>query len=131
MAFYQCVLTNKPRPQYSWSMEPDGSIRVQSQTPPKQVNLWQANNPKTRDFRVATIGKAYTSSPLKEEGSVYIGKIDPPASGWTAYFVEMVYDVGAQFPLKVTTGVRVLPDKLPHADVDPSTAPLEKRPSAN
>lgn len=131
VAFYQCVLMNKPRPQYSWTMEPDGSIRVQSQTPPKQVNLWQANNPKTRDFRVATIGKAYTSTPLTEQGSVYIGKIDPPASGWTAYFVEMVYDVGTQFPLKLTTGVRVLPDKLPHADVDPATAPLEKRPVAN
>lgn len=128
VAFYQCVLANKPRPQYSWTMEPDGSIRVQSQTPPKQVNLWQANNPKARDFRVATIGKAYTASPLKEDGSVYVGKIDPPASGWTAYFVEMVYDVGATFPLKLTTAVRVLPDKLPHTDVDPATAPLEKRP---
>ncbi len=130
LAFYQCVLAGKPRPTYSWKLEPDGSIRVQTQTPPKQVNLWQATNPKARDFRVATIGKAYTMQTLEDRGEgVYVGRITPPAIGWTAFFVELVYDAGVQFPLKFTTGVRVLPDKLPHADVDPATAPLEKLPA--
>ena len=29
-----------------------------------------------------------------------------PAKGWTAYFVEFTFDVGAKAPLKVTTDVR-------------------------
>jgi PhoPQ-activated pathogenicity-related protein len=130
VAFYQTVLKGTPRPKYSWTFEKDGSIRVQTATAPKQVNLWQANNPRTRDFRFPAIGKAYSSRTLEDRGDgVYIGKIDPPEQGWTAYFVELVFDAGVQFPLKLTTAVRVLPEKLPYAGIDPATAPLERRPS--
>ena len=129
VAFYQTVLAGTPRPQYFWTLDKDGSIRVQTQTTPKQVNLWQATNPAARDFRVATIGKAYTSRPLEPmDQGVYVGRIEPPSKGWTAFFVELVYDAGVQFPLKLTTAVRVLPETLPFPDVDPATAPLEKRP---
>ena len=52
-----------------------------------------------------TIGKAYQSQPLKDEGGgVYVGKIDPPAKGWTAFFVELTFDVGQSFPLKAVHG---------------------------
>ena len=34
----------------------------------------------------------------------------------------------AAFPLKLTTAVRVLPDKLPFADIDPAKAQLEEDP---
>jgi PhoPQ-activated pathogenicity-related protein len=129
VTFYQMVLSSKDRPQYVWKFEKDGSIRVKTHTTVKQVNLWQATNPKARDFRVARIGKAYTSRPLRDQGDgVYVGKIEPPKEGWTAFFVELVFDVGGKFPLKVTSGVRVLPDKLPHASIDPATAPLETKP---
>jgi PhoPQ-activated pathogenicity-related protein len=128
VAFYQMVLANKERPRYSWSFEKDGSIRVRAETPPREVHLWQATNPRARDFRLITLGKAYESRPLADQGGgVYVGKIEMPKEGWTAFFVELTFDEGARFPLKVTTGVRVLPDRLPFADIDPSTAPLEKR----
>ncbi|MBI4582669.1 MAG: PhoPQ-activated pathogenicity-related family protein [Planctomycetes bacterium] len=129
IAFYQLVLEGKPRPRYSWKFEKGGSIRVEAKDLPKEVNLWQANNPEARDFRLALIGKAYQSSAVKDEGGgVYIGRIAPPEKGWTAFFVELVYDVGARFPLKVTSAVRVLPDVLPFAKINPATAPLEKLP---
>jgi PhoPQ-activated pathogenicity-related protein len=41
--------------------------------------------------------------------------VPKPAAGWTAYFVEFTYDVGAPTRLKLTTDVRVVPDTLPHA----------------
>ena len=126
IAFYSTVLEGTKRPQYSWTFEKDGSIRVTTPDHPKQVLLWQATNPKARDFRVDTIGKAYKSTVLKEESpGVYVGKITPPAEGWTAFFVELEYDVKAPFPFKVSTAVRVLPDKLPFPDIDPSKAPYE------
>jgi PhoPQ-activated pathogenicity-related protein len=128
VAFYQMLLAKKERPRYSWTFAKDGSIHVKASTPPREVRLWQATNPRARDFRLLTIGKAYTSRLLKDNGEgQYVGAIAPPKEGWTAFFVELVFDVGSKVPLKVTTGVRVLPDRLPYASIDPATAPLEKR----
>jgi PhoPQ-activated pathogenicity-related protein len=128
IAFYELILAGKPRPSYSWTFESDGSIRVKTAAAPRAATLWQATNPKARDFRLMTIGKAYKSSTLADEGGgIFVGKIDPPDSGWTAFFVELTYDAGVTFPLKLTTAVRILPDRLPYADLDPAKAPLESR----
>lgn len=128
IAFYQTVLTGAPRPKYSWTFEKDGTIRVQTADAPKTVTLWHATNPQARDFRVLSIGKAYQSQSLKDQGNgTYIAKIDPPSSGWTAFFVELTFDVGQSFPLKLSTAVRILPDTLPFADLDPAKAQLEVR----
>src|SRR5215510_4610071 len=82
IAFYQTVLAGSPRPKYSWTFDSDGSIRVKSETKPTAVTLWQATNPQARDFRVLSIGKAYQSQSLKDEGGgVYVGKIETPAKG--------------------------------------------------
>jgi PhoPQ-activated pathogenicity-related protein len=130
IAFYQTVLTGAPRPKFSWTFEDDGSIRVKTTDAPQEVKLWQATNPNARDFRLRTIGKVFQSQTLKGEQGVFVGKIDPPAQGWTAFFVELTYDVGQSFPLKLTTAVRILPDTLPYADLDPAKAQLETEPSS-
>ncbi len=123
LAFYLTVLKNKPRPNPSWSFEPDGAIRVVTRTRPTQVNLWQATNFGARDFRVETLGKKYTRTVLTDQGDgLYIGNVQKPKSGWTAYFVELTYDIGEMVPFKVTTAVRVVPDRLPFPDKDPSRA---------
>lgn len=128
IAFYQTVLAGKPRPKYSWTFEKDGSIRVQTADAPQAVTLWHATNPKARDFRLLTIGPAYQSQSLKEESSgVYVGKINPPEKGWTAFYIELTFDVGQSFPLKLSTAVRITPDMLPFADLDPAKAQLEVR----
>ncbi|MEK6303013.1 MAG: PhoPQ-activated pathogenicity-related family protein [Acidobacteriota bacterium] len=114
LAYYQAVLTGRSRPQFSWKKEKDGSLVVTAKDKPREVNLWQATNPNARDFRVDTIGKAYTSSSLKEERpGVYVGRVDKPAKGFTAFFVELVYDSGGKYPFKFTTEVSVVPDVLP------------------
>ncbi|HWC77031.1 MAG TPA: PhoPQ-activated pathogenicity-related family protein [Blastocatellia bacterium] len=114
LAFYQAVLKGTPRPRFSWKKEKDGSLVVTVKDKPREVNLWQATNPKARDFRVDTIGNAYKSSPLKEEKpGVYVGRVSKPAEGFTAYFVELVYDSGGKHPFKFTTDVAVSPDVLP------------------
>jgi PhoPQ-activated pathogenicity-related protein len=114
MAFYQAVLHGAPRPRFSWRKRKDGSLVVKVIDKPKEVNLWQATNPNARDFRVDTIGKAYTSAPLKEEkdGS-YLGRVKQPEKGFTAFFVELVFDSGGKYPFKFTTDVSVTPDVAP------------------
>ena len=115
LAYYHAFLNGTPRPQFSWTLENDGSIRVQTVDAPTQVNLWQATNSLERDFRLDTIGAAWSSSVLSDQGGgVYVGQVPEPPTGWTAFFVELVYPSGGAFPFKFTTEVRVVPDSLPY-----------------
>lgn len=128
-AFYHTVQNGNQRPKYSWAFEGDGSIKVVCATKPKEVKLWKATNPKARDFRLEKIGKAYTSVKLEDQGEgVYVGKVEKPAEGWTAYFVEMTFPSGLPLPLKVTSGCRIIPEILPFKDLDPAKGPLEPEP---
>ncbi len=113
-AFYQAVLDGKARPRFSWKKDSDGAFVVTVKDKPKEVNLWQATNPNARDFRVDTVGNAYTKTTLTEQkSSVYVGRVEKPAKGFTAYFVELVYESGGKYPFKFTTNVGIAPDVLP------------------
>ena len=114
IAFYGSVITGEPRPKFDWKFKTDGSIVVESSDRPAEVRLWQATNPAARDFRLDTLGPAWTSSPVEpaSEGK-YVGRVQEPPRGWTAYFVEMTYPSQGKFPFKFTTDVRVVPDILP------------------
>jgi PhoPQ-activated pathogenicity-related protein len=115
LVFYQAVLNKTPMPRFAWEMAADGSIRVKTQDRPREVNLWQATNPKARDFRLEAIGPAYKKSRLDPDaGGVYVAKLAKPERGWTAFFVELVFDSGGTMPFKFTTQVSIVPDVLPH-----------------
>ncbi len=128
-AFYHAILEDKPRPEYAWTFEDDGSIRVTTKQEPSKVVLWQATNKRARDFRLEVIGReAYESTPLAPEpdGS-YVAKIDEPKSGFTASFVELTFESGLSQPFVFTTAVRVLPDVLPHEGEPLGTKKLNLR----
>ena len=115
-AFYASVVTGTARPEFSWTFEQDGAIKVVSKARPDAVTLWQATNPDTRDFRVDTIGAAYRSTALTPSGpNTWIARVPEPPRGWTAFFVELTFASGGRFPLKLTTAVRVTPETLPFA----------------
>jgi PhoPQ-activated pathogenicity-related protein len=114
-AFYAAIVAGTPRPEIQSSFERDGSIKVVSKARPSAVVVWQAVNPKARNFRQDAIGNAYVSTPLQPSGpNTWVARVAPPAAGWTAFFVELTFPGGGKYPLKVTTGVRVLPDTLPY-----------------
>ncbi|HEY5071005.1 MAG TPA: PhoPQ-activated protein PqaA family protein [Caulobacteraceae bacterium] len=129
-AFYDAILNHRPLPSYSWTRRADGAIVVRSPTTPKEVNLWTGTNPKARDFRVDTIGKAFTSTPLvRRADGTWVAEVDKPASGYTAWFVELVYDSAIGLPFKFTTEVYVTPDVLPYkwSDARAITSPPSGR----
>ena len=114
-AYYAAFLRNTPRPDFAWNLERDGSIRVTARTRPAEVKLWQASNPKARDFRLETLGPVWSSTNLEaQRPGVYLAKVQKPASGWTAFLVELTFPSGGKFPFKFTTPVRVIPDNLPY-----------------
>ncbi len=117
LGFFLSVLKNAPRPKFTWSVQDDGSIEVNTTTPPKEVKLWQATNPKARDFRLEIIGPVWKSTDLgARSAGTYVAKIAEPDKGWTAFFVELTFDSGGPVPYKFTTEVNVVPDTLPFAD---------------
>jgi PhoPQ-activated pathogenicity-related protein len=118
LAFYRAFLQGTPRPRFSWKVNPDGSIHVAAEDKPQKVLLWQVTAAESRDFRLETIGPVFKSSPLEDQGGgKYVAKVSPPAKGWTALLVELVYPSGGREPLKFTTSVSVVPNVLPHKDM--------------
>ena len=51
---------------------------------------------------------------------MYPARIMPPERGWTAWFLELTYDVGAPTPLKLATDIVVTPDFC-HSPTSPCT----------
>ena len=120
MAWHHATINRTALPRFTWKQEAPGRIRVQATDAPKSVKLWQAHNPKARDFRLETIGAAWSSTDLTPAAQgQYVGQITPPSAGWTAAMVELTYDLGAAAPLKFTTAVYVTPDRLPFAPDKP------------
>jgi len=106
------VLDGEGLPQFSWSFQANGSIRVQTVSRPDAVRLWQAHNPQARDFRLESIGAAWTDSPLSDQGGgVYVGFVPEPAQGWSAFFVDLDFGDG----MILSTEVVVTPQTLPFA----------------
>jgi PhoPQ-activated pathogenicity-related protein len=133
LAFVEAIIANAPRPQIVWSTEGENTIRVRSATRPRTVKLWQAVNSQARDFRVRTIGRAFHSVTLPDQGGfTYVANVARPPRGFAAYFVELSYPGPHGEPFTVTTGVCVTPDILPY-DLPPRggarPVPLESKAS--
>jgi PhoPQ-activated pathogenicity-related protein len=120
-AFYESILTGAPLPRLSWTLEKDGSIRVRTSDQPTQVQLWQATNPDARDFRLETFGPKWTSTPLEAKEGAYVGRVTEPTRGWTAFMVELTFAGPRGTPLKLTTNVRVVPERTDHKFVPQQT----------
>lgn len=132
-AFYGAVIHGQPRPRFDWKFEKDGSIRVTTQDRPSAVKLWQATNPKHRDFRLESVGPIYTSTDLAPvKSGVYIARVQKPAQGWTACFVELTFPSPLEkYPFKFTTAVRVLPDTVPFPPPQPGKTHVGPRKQAD
>jgi PhoPQ-activated pathogenicity-related protein len=117
LSFYGAFLQHHKMPKLSWTNEGADRIRLKTDQKPLTAKLWQATNTKARDFRLAIIGPAWKSTDLLPDASGdYVGSVEPPSPGWTAFMIEVTFDNGTLPPLKFTTQVRVTPDTLPFLD---------------
>lgn len=128
-AWQFAIAHQKPLPQFDWQVDwKTGEISVKATDKPAKILLWQATNPEARDFRLETLGKVWTSRELQADADGRIvARVEKPAQGWTAFLVELTYPVaGSPTPLKLTSGVAVVPDVLPFAGKMPKNqkAPL-------
>lgn len=128
-ACYDAVLKRTPLPQFEWKHEGGDAVRVTARTLPTAVKLWQATNPTARDFRLESLGKAWTSTILTPEADgSWLGRVARPEKGWTAYFVELTFPGTSVAPLIFTNVPRVYPDVLPHAWIE-RKPPVDQTPA--
>ncbi|WP_297335210.1 PhoPQ-activated protein PqaA family protein [Algoriphagus sp.] len=120
LSFYASILNNQERPKYHWEIRED---KIILQTPKNQlpisVKLWSAYNQFSRDFRVDEFGPNWVSEEISmpEEGKLEV-LMKTPDQGFRAYFVEMTF--AGKTPLKVTSGIEVLPRDYPFDSFEPS-----------
>jgi PhoPQ-activated pathogenicity-related protein len=111
LGFYDAALNNRELPEFSWTVDQDGTIHVDSETQPSQVMMWQMNNVNVRDFRRLRYPQVFWfNTPLADQGGfTYSTNVQMPATGARAYFVELTFPNPVPgFPAYVfTTEVRV------------------------
>ena len=115
VGWFRAVSQNSPRPRFYWDADRTaGTLTVRVVDTPSQVLLWQASNPTARDFRLETIGQAWTSTPLSSTNGVYTATVTA-TRGWSAFFVELTFPgaTADDIPLVFTTEVVVTPDVYP------------------
>jgi PhoPQ-activated pathogenicity-related protein len=113
ISFYKSVLDQTQRPNYSWKVEGDQiKVTFDPANKPAAIKLWSAVNPMARDFRIDVFGPNWTSEdiPVPDSGELTVN-MTAPESGYRGFFVELTY--GGNHPLKVTTGIDILPRTYP------------------
>ena len=136
--FMQLVDAGLPLPHYDWVVEGDNqnSIRVTAEDTPVAVNLWQATNPDSLDFRQFYFGGTYTSTPLDNlGGGTYVGTVPLPDTGGTSFFIELVYDYFGE-TISFTTEARIAepagtPAFDPYEIEPPTLRPMPDSPGGN
>ena len=76
---------------------------------------WSINNSE-RDFRIYKVGEAWTSEDIdKNKNGKYSISIDNPNSGYTAQFLEIIFDSESEESISITTGTVITPNKYPYS----------------
>ncbi len=113
-------------PEISWTFEGAGknTLRVNTDTTPFEVKLWQATRTDSIDFRQETNAPPYTSTVLSDQGGgEYVGTVPIPTTGGTAFFVELTYFINGQI-LRFTTQVSIAEPPPPRlVGVNPGVNP--------
>ncbi|WP_320178490.1 PhoPQ-activated protein PqaA family protein [Roseovarius pacificus] len=125
MGWIRVALRDELPPPYSWEFPDENTVKLMPGSPPKQVLLWKATNPKARDFRIDAFGKKYQSTPIEPDADGnYSVTVDTPANGFTAFLLEMEYEGSEGELVKFSTPVRIVPDVEPFEYVtDPNPIP--------
>lgn len=122
-AFAESIAENRPRPNFTWKVnQANGTIEVKAPQAPKEVKLWKVTNPNARDFRQTEtnkLGVKWTAEKVNLTNGKYVARVPKPASGFTAFFVELIYDSGGKHPHTFTTEVNVTPNVYPFPPPQP------------
>ena len=123
LGWYQSILYGLPRPVIDWQLNNDNLLATTSLTP-LAVKLWTATNATARDFRKDTIGESWTSTLLApNETGNYVASLNSNSNGYTATYMEFVYQGLGGIPVTYSTQIYVTPDNYPFELSNPVNNP--------
>lgn len=116
ISFYYSILNDQPLPDFNWHVTDERiTFTYNTDQPPSAINLWKADNPDGRDFRLYVIDRTWQNRNLSltNNGTGEI-IIEEPSEGYSAYFIEATFPVTDHTDIKYTSGVVVVPDTYPY-----------------
>ncbi len=121
VSFYEYTISGTKIPIFSWHISHD-TIYAEVETDADcQIRKWEAVNEAARDFKLYVVGdEAWHMEPLTvtEEG-LYAIPVANPEMGYKAALVEVIFNPDSEFPLTLTTGTLVTPDRYPFEPFQP------------
>jgi PhoPQ-activated pathogenicity-related protein len=111
-SFYESLIHQKPLPKLDWRLEGDRIVVKVDPAASYEISLWEAHNPKARDFRIWEIGRSWQKTPLQQQASGNYEIDIPLKEGFTAALVEVVFNGDTAFPLTLTTGTVIRPNEF-------------------
>ena len=127
IAFYNAIITNSDIPDFTWYVSND-SIYLDVNTDANYtIKSWETINDKTRDFRVAVIGKSWKSNKIDNKSNdKYYLHVSKPKAGYKAGLLEITIESDTKVPFVFTTGTLVSPGTYPFLPFKPKS-PKGKR----
>lgn len=129
--FHWLILNSHPLPSFDWEWKDESTVELDEiKGHVLKISTWSAHNPNARDFRLLRKKDSLeTRGPTWQQDIVYerdsddevemspiIVEFESESAGWSAQMVEVVFDVGFQYPLKLTTNVSITPTSLPFSE---------------
>lgn len=131
--FHWLIQNARPLPSFEWDWTDSTTVEVdQFRGQVSKISKWGAHNPNARDFRllrkkdsIEAQGPIWHQEVVFENAnedelstSPFVLEFESDGPGWYAHMVEVEFDVGFQYPLKLTTTVSISPTTLPFAEKD-------------
>jgi len=127
-SFYTRIINDHNFPNIVWEIKNDTLISKVNSEQEYKVSIWEANNKETRDFRLWEEGKLWNQTPLKiNSQDEYKINLISDKNGYTATMLEFIFNPDSDFPLILTTGPYVMPNKYPYQSYIPKQIDLKKK----
>jgi PhoPQ-activated pathogenicity-related protein len=126
-SFYTRIINDQVFPKLIWEIKNDSLISRVVTNQDYKVSIWKANNEDTRDFRLWEEGKLWSQTPIDRNSlNKYKINLINNNSGYTATMLEFIFNPDSEFPLILTTGPYVTPNKYPYDSYIPNRVDVIK-----
>lgn len=129
-AFHWLIQNARTIPSFDWKWTDASTVEIDDiHGQVSEISMWRAHNPAARDFRllrkkdnIEVQGPTwhqeviFTREDEEDLNDSLTLTFDSKGSGWHANLVEVEFDVGFHYPLKLTTTVSISPTSLPFVE---------------
>lgn len=115
-SFFNRVVHHEPMPKMDWQIKENTFEVAVDPTEDYEIALWQITNTEARDFRIWEVGKNWQKTPINKNSSGAYRIEAPVNAGYTASFVEVIFNPNTNHPITFTSGTQVRPNTFPFED---------------